>query len=207
MGLLIRADAQAALEARVMASTRLAWWPRGRAAKSGLGRSVQRIRELAALGASVGRLAGHHPASAGGGSTGGCRIEVLQPQSGDFATIFPAAMLDPHVRRPAANDPVLEAGRYQDLFGGIIGLGETREDRCDLALALREIEADMVPFNILNPIEGTPFAGNPPVPPMDDPSDDCLFPLHSPAQNSWCGGGRSICATCRAWLFLAGATR
>ena len=37
--------------------------------------------------------------------------------------------------------------------GGIIGMGETREDRCDLALALREVKADVVPINILNPIK------------------------------------------------------
>src|SRR5262247_352248 len=41
--------------------------------------------------------------------------------------------------------------------GGIIGMGETREDRCELALALREIGAHVVPINILNPIKGTPF--------------------------------------------------
>jgi len=40
--------------------------------------------------------------------------------------------------------------------GGIIGMGETREDRCDLAMSLREIGANVVPINILNPIKGTP---------------------------------------------------
>ena len=41
--------------------------------------------------------------------------------------------------------------------GGIIGMGETREDRCDLAFSLKEIGANVVPVNILNPIPGTPF--------------------------------------------------
>ncbi|MEO6036125.1 MAG: biotin synthase BioB, partial [Verrucomicrobiota bacterium] len=41
--------------------------------------------------------------------------------------------------------------------GGIIGMGETREDRCDLAFSLKEIGANVVPINILNPIKGTPF--------------------------------------------------
>src|SRR4051812_18021268 len=51
--------------------------------------------------------------------------------------------------------------------GGIIGMGETREDRCDLAFSLRELGAHIVPINILNPIVGTPFAGKEPVPPME----------------------------------------
>jgi biotin synthase len=40
--------------------------------------------------------------------------------------------------------------------GGIIGIEETREDRCDLAFSLKEIGATQ-PITILNPIPGTPF--------------------------------------------------
>lgn len=44
--------------------------------------------------------------------------------------------------------------------GGIMGLGESWEDRIDMALALREMDIKSVPVNILNPIEGTPFENN-----------------------------------------------
>src|SRR5262249_48896090 len=50
--------------------------------------------------------------------------------------------------------------------GGILGMGETREDRCELAFALRELGAHIVPINILNPIAGTPFAEREPLAPM-----------------------------------------
>lgn len=41
--------------------------------------------------------------------------------------------------------------------GGIIGMGETWEDRLDMAAALSELRVESIPLNVLIPIQGTPF--------------------------------------------------
>ncbi|PNV59955.1 biotin synthase BioB [Clostridium sp. chh4-2] len=45
--------------------------------------------------------------------------------------------------------------------GGIMGLGETMEDRIDMVLSARELGVKSVPVNLLNPIPGTPLGHNP----------------------------------------------
>ena len=41
--------------------------------------------------------------------------------------------------------------------GGIIGLGETYEELVEMAFTLKELDADVVPINVLIPIKGTPM--------------------------------------------------
>jgi biotin synthase len=53
--------------------------------------------------------------------------------------------------------------------GGIIGMGESVDDRCEMlrTLASLDPQPESVPINALVPVEGTPLAGMPPVDPFD----------------------------------------
>lgn len=91
--------------------------------------------------------------------------------------------------------------------GGIIGLGETREDRVDLMLALREVRPDFVPVNFLNPIPGTPFAGRPLVPPMEALQTIAVFRFILPQADIMVAGGRVVnLRDLQSLVFTAGAS-
>lgn len=47
--------------------------------------------------------------------------------------------------------------------GGIMGIGETMEDRIDMALEIRNLNVNSVPINRLNPIPGTSYEHNKPL--------------------------------------------
>jgi biotin synthase len=91
--------------------------------------------------------------------------------------------------------------------GGIIGMGETREDRLDLALSLKEIGANVVPINILNPIKGTPFENVPPLPVMEILKTIACFRFILPRQEIMIAGGRTVnLRDAQSMIFMAGAS-
>jgi biotin synthase len=91
--------------------------------------------------------------------------------------------------------------------GGIIGMGETRADRCDLAFTLKEIGANVVPVNILNPIPGTPFEKNPPLAPLEILKTIACFRFILPRQEIMVAGGRTVnLRDMQSMVFMAGAS-
>lgn len=91
--------------------------------------------------------------------------------------------------------------------GGIFGMGETVEDRCELALALRELEVENVPLNILNPIAGTPLEKQSPPAPLDFYKSLACFRLVLPRANIFVAGGRAVnLRNTQGLMFQAGAS-
>ena len=50
-----------------------------------------------------------------------------------------------------------KATGFKICSGGLFGLGETWEDRVDLAITLKELDVDSIPINFLTAIPGTPL--------------------------------------------------
>ncbi len=90
--------------------------------------------------------------------------------------------------------------------GGIVGLGESEADRISLAMTLRDLEVDSVPFNILIPLPGTPLAHLSPLSPVEIIRAIALFRIicrKGPLR--LCAGRESALGDFLAMAFMAGA--
>jgi biotin synthase len=76
--------------------------------------------------------------------------------------------------------------------GCIVGMGETLEQRAELAAQLAEVEPDEVPMNFLDPRPGTPFADLPPVEAVDALRAIAAFRLAMPRTILRFAGGREL---------------
>jgi biotin synthase len=84
----------------------------------------------------------------------------------------------------------LKAVGIQACTGGIMGLGESWSDRLDLAFALRELEVESVPLNLLNPRAGTPLAERPQLDAYEALKAIAIFRFILPEQILRYAGGR-----------------
>ncbi|MEW6110223.1 MAG: biotin synthase BioB [Nitrospirota bacterium] len=90
--------------------------------------------------------------------------------------------------------------------GGIFGLGETWEDRIDMAFALKEIGPDSIPVNFLTPIKGTRHGLQKPLDPIEALKIISLYRFILPEKEiRVCGGRMQILGEFNSFVFFAGA--
>lgn len=89
--------------------------------------------------------------------------------------------------------------------GGIMGLGETAEDRIDMAFTLRELGIQSVPVNMLNPIPGTPFENNQRLNAEDMRRIVAVYRFILPKAYVRLAGGRGLLADKGKGCFCSGA--
>ncbi len=92
--------------------------------------------------------------------------------------------------------------------GGIFGIGETWDDRIDLALTLRdEVAPEAVPMNFLHPIPGTALETYQPMPPMEILAVIAIYRLILPRTDLKIAGGRELnLRDLQSWMFYVGGT-
>ena len=90
--------------------------------------------------------------------------------------------------------------------GGIFGLGETWQDRFDMAFALREQDVDCVPINYLTPIIGTRLGDRPTLDPIVALKVISMLRYILPAKEiRVCGGRMQTLGDFNSNIFMAGA--
>ena len=90
--------------------------------------------------------------------------------------------------------------------GGILGMGESWEQRVELAYTLRSLDVDSIPINFLNPLPGTKLEDRPLMAPMEALKCVALFRFIHPRRDiPICGGREVTLGDFQSWLFMAGA--
>jgi biotin synthase len=89
--------------------------------------------------------------------------------------------------------------------GGIMGVGESKEQRVELAMELSEIGSDIIPMNFLVAIKGTKLENEPQVLPLDILKTVAMFRFVNPKSEIKIAGGRVLLRDLQSMVFFAGA--
>jgi len=90
--------------------------------------------------------------------------------------------------------------------GGIMGVGESMEDRIAMIFALRELDVTVIPLNVLVPIDGTPLEGKEPLSVSDIVKTFAICRLAHPGKIiKFAAGRETVMKDFQGLLMLSGA--
>lgn len=89
--------------------------------------------------------------------------------------------------------------------GGILGLGETIEDRIDMVMDIKNLSIKSIPVNILNPIKGTPLENNSLLSEEEILRSIAVFRFIAPDSAIRLAGGRALLNDKGKKAFISGA--
>ncbi|MBC8543150.1 biotin synthase BioB [Bianquea renquensis] len=125
----------------------------------------------------------------------------LETSRKNFPTICTTHTYDDKI---AAIKAAMEAG-LDVCSGGIMGLGETMEDRIDMVLAIRELGIASIPVNLLNAIPGTPCENSRRITQDEMRRIVAIFRFAVPHASIRLAGGRGLLADRGEKCFKSGA--
>ena len=88
---------------------------------------------------------------------------------------------------------IVKAAGMELCSGGLIGMGESLEDRVEMAFALRNVKADSIPLNFLDPRPGTALENIIRLTPTDCLRALIMFRFVHPDKEIRVAGGREAC--------------
>lgn len=90
--------------------------------------------------------------------------------------------------------------------GGLLGLGESLEQRVELLDQIRELDVNAIPLNFLNPIPGTPLEDSTPMTPLECLQVIAVARLMMPTKEiRVCGGREKNLRDLQSWALISGA--
>ena len=95
---------------------------------------------------------------------------------------------------------------HHNIETSIIGMGETWEDRLDMAVSLAEVGVDSIPLNALMPIAGTPLEGLEHISEPDILRTVSFFRYINPEADIRLGAGRALLTNDGELAFKSGAS-